>query len=87
MLTQVMPNTSFVLSNEHPAMSDLTHDRIRRAVERYHLTISVLSNVVLGFDLLGGTTLEQANRVVALLNENVLDVFLTARQMDVVPDS
>jgi hypothetical protein len=54
-------------------------------VERYHQTISVLSNVVLGFDLLGGTTLEQAKKVVAVLNENVLDVFVTLKQTDAVP--
>lgn len=28
-------------------------------VERYHQTISALNNGVLGFNLLGGTTLEQ----------------------------
>jgi hypothetical protein len=49
-------------------------------VERYHQTISVLGDAVLGFDLLGGTTLEQAKRVVAVLNESVLDVFVTVKQ-------
>jgi hypothetical protein len=49
-------------------------------VERYHQTISVLSNAVLGFDLLGGTTLEQAKKIVSILNENVLDVFVTVKQ-------
>jgi hypothetical protein len=49
-------------------------------VERYHQTISVLNNTVLGFDLLGGTTLEQAKKAVAFLNENVLNVFVTRKQ-------
>jgi hypothetical protein len=35
-------------------------------VERYHQTISALNNTVLGFDLLGGTTPEQAKKAVAL---------------------
>ena len=51
-------------------------------VERYHQTIAVLSDAVVGFDLLGGTTLEQAKKVVAVLNENVLDVFVTVKQTD-----
>jgi hypothetical protein len=49
-------------------------------VERYHQTISVLNNTVLGFDLLGGPTLEQAKKAVAFLNENVLNVFVTRKQ-------
>ena len=56
-------------------------------VERYHQTISVLSNAVLGFDLLGGTTLEQAKKMVSVLNENVLDVFVTQKQNGAVPGS
>ena len=49
-------------------------------VERYHQSISVLNNTVLGFDLLGGTTLEQAKKMVSVLNENVLNVFVTVNQ-------
>lgn len=56
-------------------------------VERYHQTIAVLNNTVLGFDLLGGTTLEQAKQAVAFLNENVLDVFVTIKQTNVVSGS
>jgi hypothetical protein len=48
-------------------------------VERYHQTISSLSNAVLGFGLLGGTTAEQAKKLVALLNESVLDLFVTSK--------
>jgi hypothetical protein len=49
-------------------------------VKPLHLTVSLLANAVLGFDLLAGTTLEQAKRVAELLNENVLDVFVTEKQ-------
>jgi hypothetical protein len=48
-------------------------------VERYHQTISSLNNAVLGFGMLGGTTAEQAKKLVALLNENVLDLFVTTK--------
>jgi hypothetical protein len=48
-------------------------------VERYHQTISSLNNAVLGFGLLGGTTSEQAKKLVALLNENVLDLFVKTK--------
>lgn len=49
-------------------------------VKPFHKSVSLLANAVLGFDLLGGTTLEQAKRVAELLNENVLDVFVTEKQ-------
>jgi len=47
--------------------------------------LPLLNNTLLGFDLLDGTTLEQAMKAVALLNENVLNVFVTARQTGVSP--
>jgi len=47
--------------------------------------LPLLNNTLLGFDLLDGTTLEQAIKAVALLNENVLNVFVTARQTGVSP--
>jgi hypothetical protein len=47
-------------------------------VERFHQSIPALNNVVLGFELLNGTSQEQAKKVVALLNENVLTVYVTA---------
>jgi hypothetical protein len=47
--------------------------------------LPLLNNTLLGFDLLDGTTLEQAMKAVALLNENVLNVFVTARQTRVSP--
>ena len=56
-------------------------------VERYHQSISVLNNTVSGFDLLGGTTLEQAKKIVSVLNENVLNVFVTFTQSGAVSGS
>ena len=56
-------------------------------VERYHQSISVLNNTVLGFDLLGGTTLEQAKKIVSVLNENVLNMFVTFKQSGAVSGS
>jgi hypothetical protein len=56
-------------------------------VERYHQSISVLNNTVSGFDLLGGTTLEQAKKIVSVLNENVLNMFVTFKQSGAVSGS
>lgn len=49
-------------------------------VRPFHKGVSVLANAVLRFDFLAGTTLEQAKKVAELLNENVLDVFVTGEQ-------
>ena len=46
-------------------------------VQLYHQTISRLKNAEIGFDLLGGTAAGQAKKIAELLNENVLDVFVT----------
>jgi hypothetical protein len=50
-------------------------------------SISVLNNAVLGFDLLGGTTLEQAKKIVSVMNENVLNVFVTGKQNGTISGS
>jgi len=42
-----------------------------------HETVPSLKNSVVGFDLLGGTRVEQAKKVADLLNEYVLGVFVT----------
>jgi hypothetical protein len=49
-------------------------------VQLYQDTIPSLRKVVIGFDLLGGTQAAQANKVAALLNEHVLDVFVTGTE-------
>jgi len=65
-------------SNCHFVLRDSKDGKPQIIIERYHQTIS-LSNAVLGFNLLGGTTQEQAKKIVAVLNENVLDVFVTVK--------
>jgi hypothetical protein len=72
-------------ANCHFVIKQTADGKPQIVVERYHQTISVLNNAVLGFDLLGGTTLEQAKKAVALLNENVLNVFVTQKQNGAVP--
>ncbi len=47
-------------------------------VQLLHETIPALKNAIMGFDLLGGTRLEQAKKLADALNEYVLNVFLTA---------
>lgn len=66
-------------ANCHFVIKQTSDGKPQIIVERYHRTISVLNNTMLGFDLLVGTTLEQAKTAVALLNENVLNVFLTTK--------
>jgi hypothetical protein len=39
-------------------------------------SISSLKNTKLGLELLGGTSIEQAKKVAALLNEQVLTIFV-----------
>ena len=46
-------------------------------VELLHETIPVLKTSTLGFDLLGGATTAQAKKMVDLLNEYVLGLFVT----------
>jgi len=47
-------------------------------LELFHNTVSVLNNTILGFELLGGTTAEQAKKIADVLNERVLNIFVTA---------
>ena len=46
-------------------------------VRRYQETISMLKGATVGFDLLGGTSVEQAKKLTELLNDRVIDIFLT----------
>ncbi len=46
-------------------------------VKLYQDTIPALKGVVLGFDLLGGTRIETARKCAEMLNEHVLDMFVT----------
>ena len=47
-------------------------------VQLYQQTISLLRNTVVGFDLLGGTSADEAKKLAEMLNERVLDVYVTA---------
>ena len=46
-------------------------------VQLFQDTIPVLRQVLFGFDLLGGTRVEDARRLAEMLNEHVLDLFVT----------
>lgn len=43
----------------------------------FHGTVSVLNHAILGFNLLGGLTLEKAKKLADSLNENILDASLS----------
>jgi hypothetical protein len=49
-------------------------------IELYQDTIPNLNRVSIGFDLLGGTKEGQAKKVADLLNEHILDVFVTEKE-------
>lgn len=49
-------------------------------VQLLHETIPALRNTAVGFDLLGGTRMEQAKKLADLLNEYVLNVFVTVTE-------
>ena len=51
----------------------------------HHDTISALRGVQIGFELLNGVTLEQARKILELLNENVVGVVVTT-PLDVKTD-
>ena len=44
----------------------------------HHDTISALKGVQVGFELLNGISVEQATRIVDVLNENVLGILVTS---------
>jgi hypothetical protein len=51
-------------------------------VQLYQETISLLREAVVGFDLLGGMQPEQAQKLAQMLNEHVLDMFVTRKATD-----
>ena len=46
-------------------------------VELYQDTIPALKGASVGFDLLGGTRVETAKKLAEMLNEHILDMFVT----------
>jgi len=51
-------------------------------VQLYQDTIPALKNSTLGFDLLGGLRLEAAQKLADMLNEHVLNTFVTVKTYD-----
>lgn len=48
-------------------------------VQLYHDTIPLLRTATIGFELLGGTRIEDANKLADMLNERVLEIFVTTK--------
>jgi len=48
-------------------------------LELFHDTVSGLRSVSVGFELLSGTTLEQAKRLVDWMNERIVGVIVTSK--------
>lgn len=51
-------------------------------VRPHHDTISALRGIQVGFELLNGITLEQAKKILDVLNENVIGVSVTTASDD-----
>ncbi len=51
-------------------------------VRPHHDTISALRGVQVSFELLNGTTLEQAKKILDVLNETVIGVLVTTASAD-----
>jgi hypothetical protein len=49
-------------------------------VQLYQDTIPLLRQVLLGFDLLGGTRVEEAKKLAEVPNEHALDMFVTCEE-------
>ena len=51
-------------------------------VRPHHDTISALKGVQVGFELLNGITLDQAKKILDVLNENIISVVVTTASDD-----
>jgi hypothetical protein len=72
-----MPETRTDRSNCQFVVQQATDGKPVVMVQLSHETIPALKSAVVGFDLLGGTGFEQAKKLADLLNEYVLNVFVT----------
>jgi hypothetical protein len=63
-------------SNCHFAVQQSSDAKPVLVVQLYQDSIPTLKGTTLGFDLLGGISVEQAKKVAEMLNEHVLDLFL-----------
>ena len=75
-----MPETKTTRSNCRFLVQQTPDGKVVVMVQLLHDTIPALNKAVVGFDLLGGTRLEQAKKLSDLLNEYVLDVFVTVTE-------
>jgi hypothetical protein len=66
-------------SNCHFAVQQASDGKPIVVVQLYQDAIPILSGVLLGFALLGGTQLAQAKELAEMLNERVLDCFVTVK--------
>jgi hypothetical protein len=51
--------------------------RTQIVVQTFHGSISLLCDAVIGFNMLGGISPEQAKKVADMLNEHILDLFVS----------
>jgi hypothetical protein len=75
-----MPEAKTQRSNCRFVVQDTPDGKPVVVVQLYQDTIPILHKVVIGFDLLGGTQPGQARKVTELLNEHVLDLFVTGTE-------
>lgn len=52
-------------------------------LELLHATVTGLKSLSIGFELLGGTTPEQARSLVDAMNERIIGVIVTPKERDV----
>ena len=71
-----MSPTNMQRSNCQFVVQQTPEGNVVLLIQLLHQTIPPLNNSVVGFDLLGGTRVEQAKKVADLLNEYVLGVFV-----------
>jgi len=64
-------------SNCRFAVQQSSNGKPLLVVQLYHDTIPALKGALVGFDLLGGTPVEAAKKFADMLNEHVLDMFVT----------
>ena len=72
-------------SNCRFAVQQAPEGNVVLLMQLLHQTIPSLNNSVVGFDLLGGTRMEQAKKVADLLNEYVLGVFVREAEKGATP--
>jgi hypothetical protein len=72
----LMPDKQTDRSNCRFLVKQAPDGRPFLAVQLYHDTIPALRAATIGFELLGGTRIENANKLADTLNEHVLEIFV-----------